>query len=290
MTVSDAPTFLTVRELAELLRVKERKVYDLAASGEVPCSRATGKLLFPRDQVEAWISSRQAGPSTRRAQVFLGSHDPLLEWALRQSQSGLATNFQSSRDGLKRFAANEGVATGLHLRDPGGDWNLSAVKSEAAGCDAALVSWAVRSRGLVIRPEDRHGIRGPKQLSGRRLASRQKGAGAEEAWAQILEEEGVDPASVTACPPSLSEQDAIIAVAQGEADATFGLKSMAKVFGLYFVPLIDERFDLLISRRDWFEPPLQTLFEFARSEPFHEQAARLGGYQITKVGSVLWNA
>jgi molybdate-binding protein len=65
---------------------------------------------------------------------------------------------------------------------------------------------------------------------------------------------------------------------------------MAKVFGLHFVPLIEERFDLLISRRDWFEPPLQALFEFAQSEPFHEQAARLGGYRISKVGSVLWNA
>ena len=43
--------YLTTKELAELLRLKERKVYDLAAAGEVPCTRATGKLLFPRDAV-----------------------------------------------------------------------------------------------------------------------------------------------------------------------------------------------------------------------------------------------
>ena len=47
--------YLTTRELAELLRIKERKVYDLAASGKVPCSRATGRLLFPRAEIEAWI-------------------------------------------------------------------------------------------------------------------------------------------------------------------------------------------------------------------------------------------
>lgn len=47
------PEFLTVRELAAFLRVKERKVYALAAEGALPCSRATGKLIFPRAAVEA---------------------------------------------------------------------------------------------------------------------------------------------------------------------------------------------------------------------------------------------
>ena len=48
--------YLTTRELASLLRIKERKVYDLAASGQIPCSRAMGKLLFPRKAIEAWIA------------------------------------------------------------------------------------------------------------------------------------------------------------------------------------------------------------------------------------------
>ncbi|HIC80349.1 MAG TPA: DNA-binding protein, partial [Kiloniellaceae bacterium] len=43
-----SPAFLTTKEVAELLRVKERKVYDLSAEGEIPCRRVTGKLLFPR--------------------------------------------------------------------------------------------------------------------------------------------------------------------------------------------------------------------------------------------------
>ena len=53
--------YLTTRELAELLRIKERKVYDLAASGEVPCSRATGKLLFPREAIDAWLQRHSDG-------------------------------------------------------------------------------------------------------------------------------------------------------------------------------------------------------------------------------------
>ena len=94
-----ATEYLTTRELAALLRIKERKVYDLAASGTVPCSKAMGKLLFPRTEIEAWIAAGRHRPESRqdirrgsaprssfvRPNVVLGSHDPLLEWALRES-------------------------------------------------------------------------------------------------------------------------------------------------------------------------------------------------------------
>jgi len=120
--------YLTTRELAELLRIKERKVYDLAAAGDVPCSRATGKLLFPRAAVDAWVTSKSVGfgsmpAAAARPNVFLGSHDPLLDWALRESGAGLATYFDGSLDGLERFAQGQGVATGLHVFDPpGASW------------------------------------------------------------------------------------------------------------------------------------------------------------------------
>ena len=64
--------FLTTRELAQLLRVKERKVYELVANAQVPCTRATGKLLFPRNAIDRWLSENGTGhglaaPAARRA-------------------------------------------------------------------------------------------------------------------------------------------------------------------------------------------------------------------------------
>ena len=56
--------FLTTREVAEMLRVKERKVYDMAAEGEIPCRRVTGKLLFPRSEIEKWLSGDTARGSS----------------------------------------------------------------------------------------------------------------------------------------------------------------------------------------------------------------------------------
>ena len=50
------PEYLTTREVADLIRLKERKVYDLVATGAIPCVRVTGKLLFPRSLIEAWLA------------------------------------------------------------------------------------------------------------------------------------------------------------------------------------------------------------------------------------------
>jgi molybdate-binding protein len=57
-----------------------------------------------------------------------------------------------------------------------------------------------------------------------------------------------------------------------------------------FIPLIDdERFDLAMTRRDYFEPPVQALLAFARTEAFARRAAHLGGYDLTGLGRVVWN-
>ena len=56
--LEDFEDSLDTSELAELLRIKERKVYEMAASGKIPCTRATGKLLFPRKEVESWLEGK----------------------------------------------------------------------------------------------------------------------------------------------------------------------------------------------------------------------------------------
>lgn len=286
---TDAHEYLTVRELARLLRVTERKVYDLAAQGAVPCSRATGKLLFPADRVRDWLESATRGPAPPRPPrppVFLGSHDPLLDWAIRQSGSELATRFYSSREGLARFAAGDGVATGLHIPEDEG-WNIGPARAAAGREDAVLLGWARRRRGLVLRAEDAGAVGGLDDLDGRRLVSRQAGAGSDTLLARLLSKTEARPIPVE---PVLSEQDAVLAVREGIADAAFGLEAVARAFGLSFRPVVWETFDILADRRAYFEPGLSRLFEFARSEPFRARAEAFGGYDVTPAGRVRWNA
>jgi excisionase family DNA binding protein len=283
--------FLTTRELAELLRIKERKVYDLAASGEIPCSRATGKLLFPRRAIDAWIAEASSGPSPapHRPEVFLGSHDPLLEWSLRESRCGLATYFDGSVDGLDRFAAGEGVATGLHLADGDDEWNVPAVRARCGDQQAVLVEFAWRERGLIVAESELAAMRGPADLRGRRVVPRPHTAGGQRLLERMLDQAGVAPSSVEFTAVAQSERDAAIAVLEGEAEAAFGLRGLADQYRLAFVPVLRERFDLLVDRRAWFEPPLQRLLRFCGSEAFADRAAGLHGYDVGGLGRVHYN-
>jgi len=111
--------FYTTHELAALLRVKERKVYDLVAKETLPFRRVTGKLLFPRDEIAQWLrvngvaGDAQVAPGPPRSSevqrplVAAGGHDPLLEWALRESRSGIAGFFDGALDGLQRAQAGD---------------------------------------------------------------------------------------------------------------------------------------------------------------------------------------
>ena len=101
----------TTAEAAAYLRLKERKIYEMVAEGSVPCTKVTGRWLFPKAELDHWLSASVTRPAgmTRRdaAPIVGGSHDPLLEWALRESGSGLATLAVGSEAGLDRFLAGE---------------------------------------------------------------------------------------------------------------------------------------------------------------------------------------
>jgi putative molybdopterin biosynthesis protein len=286
--------YLTTKELADLLRIKERKVYDLAASGEIPCSRAMGKLLFPRAGIDAWLARGSTGSAPARAMerpnVLLGSHEPLLEWSLRESRCGLATFLDGSLDGLERFARGEGLATGLHVYAPTSDeWNVPLVRPRFAAYPVVLVEWAWRDRGLIVAPGDESRTTGFRDLRERRVVPRQSEAGTQRLFEDLLAREGIAQSDIDVTAPSRSEADAALVVLEGNADATFGLLALARQYRLGFVPIIRERFDLLVDRRSWFEEPMQTLLAFCRSDAFRSKTDGMEGYDFSGLGRVHFN-
>ncbi len=217
------PEFLTVRELAELLRMKERKVYDLAASGEVPCSRATGKLLFPRAEIRAWIAGQPgAGAAASRQPpppIFLGSHDPLLDWAIRQSRCGLATFFDGSPRRARRGSrAARASAAGLHIHDAAtGAWNVPAVAAASARPERrARRLRDARERGLVVRRGRLGAIAGlcrPAPAAASCRGSRESGT--DTLFRHLLAEAGIGRDALDLAETARTEDEAVEAVATG---------------------------------------------------------------------------
>jgi putative molybdopterin biosynthesis protein len=291
---SAQPVYLTVQEVAGLLRLKERRVYALARSGALPSRRVTGRLLFPRAEIERWLARRDgtapgsAAATPSSPAVLVGSHDPLLEWALRESGSGIASFLDGSLDGLARLARGEAIAAGLHLPSAGGaDGNRAEVEVRLAGQPVALLEWAWRERGLVVAAGNPLRIGGLADLAGRRLVTRQREAGSQILLDALLARQRPAP---TPTGVARSEADAALAVADGKADVAFGLSCLARQFRLDFVPVTRERYDLVVDRRAWFEPPLQRLAAFCRSADLARKALELGGYDLSGLLTVRYNA
>lgn len=290
--------FLTTRELAALLRVKERKVYDLVAAGKLPVRRLTGKLLFPRQDIEAWLGAgsgggvfpapAHAGPDVVRPMVVAGGHDLLLEWALRESRSGIAAFLDGALDGLERAAAGECVAAGLHIPD-GDGWNVGAVAERFGAEPWVLVEWARRSRGLVMRQDLARRPRSLGEARGLRFQARQPEAGSELIFAALLRQEKVRREDFAIVGVERSESDLALAIAANRADIGLGLEAAARQFDLAFHPLLVERFDLLIWRKAYFDPPFQKFLAFCASNEFREKARDLGGYDVSGLGTVHFN-
>jgi putative molybdopterin biosynthesis protein len=288
--------FLSTREVAALLRLKERKVYELAKSGAIPVSRVTGKLLFPRALVEAWVLRNTEyreglGALANRPLVLAGSHDPLLDWALRESGAGIATYFDGSLDGLARLARGAAIAAGMHVLEPEtGGFNVAHLTAAMPGQPVALIEIAKREQGLVLPAGNPRRISSVAGLAGLRVIPRQPGAGSRILLDHLMAEAGLEAGDVSVLdPPARNQTDVALAVAEGRADAGMAVAAAARPLKLDFLPLFAERFDLAVWRRDYFEPPLQALFAFARTRAFADRAAALGGYDLSGFGTVHHN-
>jgi excisionase family DNA binding protein len=291
--------FYTTSELAALLRVKPRKIYDLVAEEALPVRKVTGKLLFPRAEIATWLGTAapvEAVPVVARdgvrsepPPIAAGGHDPLLEWALRESESQIAGLFNGALDGLRRAGEGSSFLAGLHIPDADG-WNVGAVAEKFGDAPWVLIEWAKRQRGLILRPGLAKPPHNLKAARGLRFQARQDDAGSEKVLDRLLAAEKMTRADLCRLETvERSETDLAMALADGRADVGLGIEAAARQFKLDFVPLIEERFDLLVWRKAFFDPSFQKLLALCRSEKFAAKAAALGGYDISDFGAVHFN-
>lgn len=290
---------MTVAEIAEYLRIKERKVYDLIAQKQIPCTRVMGKWLFSKHFIDLWLmqNSELNLPEhhfKNLPAVMVGSHDPLLEWALRETGSPFALQITGSREGLSRFAAGEATLCGMHVLDSGsGEYNVPLIKTLLPQHDVVLLEWAWRQQGLLTAAGNPLALRNLADVADKPavLIDRQEGSGSKALLDHLLAQAGISRERLqVAVKPARSETDIGLIIANGKADAGIAVEAVAKQLHLDFIPLAKERFDLLIRRRDYFEAPMQQFLAFTRSAAFREQANELGGYDIEGLGKVTFNS
>jgi excisionase family DNA binding protein len=293
----ETPAMMDTREVAAYLRLKERRIYDLVRERAIPHVRGSGKLLFPRDDIDRWLRDRPAQAKAMpraRPPIVAGSHDPLIEWAVRESASGLAILACGSRAGIDALARDEASAALAHWRDePSGEYNVPLVQALLAGRDIVVIEWARRSQGLLLPAGNPHRVRGLADVARKRLriATRQPESGSHRLLAHLLGSAGLGDDDLVHAPRvAHGESEVAAMIAAAEADVALAIESAAYEHRLAFVPLAVERVDLVVHRRDAFEPPLQALLAWMRTRAFADKAAALRGYDVGNTGRVVFNA
>jgi putative molybdopterin biosynthesis protein len=168
----------------------------------------------------------------------------------------------------------------MHLLDEDGSYNLPYLRRSLPGEDLVILTLAGREQGVISRD----GL-GLENLSEARFVNRQKGSGTRILLDHLLEQSGIPPASIAGYDRELTTHLAVaLAVKTGEADAGLGVYSAAKAFGLSFVPVAQEEYELVFRGESWEDPRVEALASAVTSSPFRDALERLGGYDLSLNG------
>lgn len=290
--------FLSVKQIAEYLDIHEKKVYALAAEGTIPATKVTGKWLFPRELVDQWLlESAHGGVLTDRL-VIAGSDDPLLHRAVMQIANeiqgrALVTYASTGTQlGLGLLARRRADVCGIHWgpAKESDHRHLAVIRQYPRHREWIMQRAFYREQGLIVAPgldssSDIRTLFEPRL----RWAMRQEGAGSQRFLRETLAEHGVDASSLRVTAHACSEREAASLVAMDQADVAPGARAAAAEFGLEFVSIGWEAYDLVLYRGIYFRTLFQKLIEQLKGADCQRWARLLGGYDFADSGKLVWS-
>lgn len=227
---------------------------------------------------------------------FVGSHDPLFNELARHFFGGIVPGakiqltYSGSLGGLIALAEGKADLAGSHLWDAEtGAYNLPFVRRLLPARAALVVTLAHRRQGLMLPPGNPRGLASLADLAqpGLKFVNRQPGSGTRVWLDASLARLGIDPRAISGYGDErLTHSDAARAVAEGAADAALGLEAAALAFGLDFVFLNRERYDLVLLPETAALPVFQQLLAWLPSGEGRAFVASHPGYESAETGVV----
>ena len=263
--------------------------------------KADGILTIPQgvegykagEQVEIQLLSREE--RLKNTLVVIGSHDPLLDELadlLHQADPSayMSSSHVGSMGGLMAIRRKETHMAGCHLlNEADGTYNTAILEKQFPKGGVYQVECVGRTQGLMVAPGNPLGLTGFRDISrpGIRYVNRQKGSGTRILADYLCRKEGVDPAAVYGYDREEFTHTAVAAqIAGGTADAGMGILSAAKIYGLDFLPVCVEQYDLIIPDYAWDAPVVRQVLGILASPAFRDRLEKLGGYTLDQPGRV----
>ncbi|HNB51262.1 MAG TPA: molybdopterin biosynthesis protein [Anaerolineales bacterium] len=226
--------------------------------------------------------------------LAIGSHDMTLD-LLAQFLAGrgrrLASANVGSQGGLVALKRGEAHLAGSHLLDPEtGEYNLSYIRRYLPGIPVVVVTLVGRAQGLMVLRGNPLGVRSLSDVAtkGVRFVNRQRGAGTRVLLDYQLTQLGIEPEQVEGYDQEEYTHLAVAAaVTSGRADCGLGIAAAAQALGLDFLPLFQERYDLILPEAHYNSPLLAPLLEMLETPAFREAVAKLPGYDVREMGKIV---
>jgi putative molybdopterin biosynthesis protein len=264
--------------------------------------RADGIALIPRLSegllagAEVEVELLRHPDEIDRTIVAIGSHDltlDLLSSELSKAHTGLSLSSSNvgSLGGLIALQRGEAHIAGSHLMDEEtGEYNVSYVQRHLPGRPVVLVNLVYRDQGLIVPPGNPKGLSGLDDLlrPDVQFVNRQRGAGTRVLLDFKLKGMGATPDQIQGYRREEYTHLAVAAaVASGAADTGMGILAAARALNLDFVPLMQERYDLIVPREYYDSELLAPLLALIRGPEFRHQVEALGGYDTAQMGEVV---
>ncbi|WP_447971359.1 substrate-binding domain-containing protein [Nitrospira sp. M1] len=228
--------------------------------------------------------------------IVIAGCDPSLflagEHVRHETFSGVTNWTMGSVNAVNALLDGEVHMAGVHLVDArSGESNLPYLRQHVRGKDFLGVRFASWVQGFVVHPENPKHIRCVDDLAKRgiQLVNREAGSGARILLDSLLKKSGISGKHLTGYGREVSSHLEVARnIRDGLADIGIGVESAARQYGLAFIPLREEQYDLIL-RKDSLasHPTISRLFDAIVSRPFRQELLALGGYDLSEIGKSL---
>ena len=261
--------FLSTKEVAHFLNINEKMVYSLVAEKGLPATKVTGKWLFPKHLIEQWIEtntinypdSRRQLPPYQGLLIITGSNDPLLDKTLHlfnTTHSGQVAVFGNlgSMGGLRALRQNLCHIAASHLlQEDENEYNFDFASQELQAMPA-VVNFCRREQGILVQKGNPKTIKTIADLANPdiRIVNRPLGTGTRLLLDRELKKAGVKSEKIRGYSHEVHRHLNVgLEILGGLADAGLGIRAVAGLLDIEFIPLRWERYDLMISKDRFFE-------------------------------------
>jgi putative molybdopterin biosynthesis protein len=283
---------LYAKELSRYLRINEKKIYQLAKESKIPYIKIGGKIAFTKEIIDKWILEN----TVREQHIYIaGSDDVLLRRIIDiYNSKNIGTVFYApvgSINGLKILNSGSAMMSCVHILDiEKKEYNLSYIDRYLNKDDFVVIHLFLREQGIYLPKNNPNGIHLIEDIAnkGVTFVNRNQGSGTRLLIDFLLHEKNIDPSAIKGYNIEVeSHLQAGLKVLKGEVETAFGIRHIAHLLDLDFIPQYKERFDLVIMKEYFHSSQVKTFLTFFEQPAFLHYIKDFTGYDTMKIGNII---